>query len=187
MGRRTDSRTSAPAGSRHRSKATLLILDGVTGEPIDSIVLPGIDMLAPPSAAGPMMPLRLSRSAVFAVGSRSIFYCGQDGAGIIEFDGSLNRVSVIELWVQDPVKPGIHPLTWTAYEDGKAVLRAEVPPRFFRFEFGEDWVLGVSFDELNIERVQLWRLAPGTFRDGGLTPHEAEPPTLSRCGAWRSR
>jgi hypothetical protein len=243
VGRRTDGRTSAPAGSRYRSKATLLILDGGSGEPIDSIVLPGIDMLAPPSPAGPMMPLRLNRNAVFAVGSRSIFYGGQDGAGIIEFDGTLNRVSVIEpvtspeavtaevmsrfdeivelgadiprggiagliagvypdsmpafgdliagrdgkLWVQDPVRPGIHPLTWTAYEDGKAVLRAEVSPRFFPFEFGEDWVLGVWYDELSVEHVQLWRLAPGTFREGDLTPREAKPPTLPRCGAWRSR
>ena len=243
VGRRTDSRTSASAGSRYRSKATLLILDGGSGEPIDSIVLPGIDMLAPPSPAGPMMPLRLNRSSVFAVGSRSIFYGGQDGAGIIEFDGTLNRVSVIapitspeavtaevmarfdeiveqgadigrggvagmiagsypdsmpafgdliagsdgKLWVQDPVRPGIHPLTWTAYEDGKAFLRAEVPPRFFPFEFGEDWVLGVWYDELTVEHVQLLRLAPGTFRERGLTPHEAAPPTLPRCGAWRSR
>lgn len=92
------------------------------------------------------------------------------------------------LWVEDPERPGSHPLVWTAYEDGEPVARAEIPPRFFPFEFGHDWVLGVAFDELSVERVQLWRLVPGELSDRTLPPRDARPPIVHpRCGTWTSR
>lgn len=92
------------------------------------------------------------------------------------------------LWVEDPVRPGRQPLAWTAYEDGETVARVEIPPRFFPFEFGRDWVLGVSYDELAVEQVELRRFVPGEPSGRVLTPREAAPPLLPmRCGAWASR
>jgi len=91
------------------------------------------------------------------------------------------------LWVQDPARPGEHPLGWTAYENGKAAARVQVPSRFFPFEFGRDWVLGATFDENTVEGIELWSLVPGEHRDISLTPGEAAPPILPRCGAWVSR
>jgi hypothetical protein len=92
------------------------------------------------------------------------------------------------LWVQDPPRPNHHPLVWTAYDDGgDAVARVEIPPRFFPFEFGRDWVLGVSFDDLTIERIELRPLVPGELPGRVLTPREAQPPAFARCGAWASR
>jgi hypothetical protein len=85
------------------------------------------------------------------------------------------------LWVEDPLRPAHYPLVWTAYEDGRPVARAELPPRFFPFEFGRDWVLGVSFDDFNVERVELWRLVPGELPGLVLPPRDAAPPILHRC------
>lgn len=91
------------------------------------------------------------------------------------------------LWVQDPIRPGRYPLVWTAYEDGRATARVELPPRFFPFEFGPRRVLGVSSDPTGVERVQLWALVPGTLPGVELPPRDAEPPNVSRCGPWGSR
>lgn len=91
------------------------------------------------------------------------------------------------LWVQDPLRPPHYPLVWTAYENGRPVARAELPPRYFPFEFGRDWVLGVSFDDLNVERVELWRLVPGELPGRVLPPRDAEPPILHRYGVWHVR
>ena len=94
------------------------------------------------------------------------------------------------LWVQDPIRPGHYPLIWTAYRGGEAVSRVEIPPRFFPFEFGSDWVLGVSFDDLAVERIELRRFVPGRLLGRVLPPREAEPPSIAstaRCGAWASR
>lgn len=114
----------------------------------------------PPAAYAPMMP------------AHGELIAGRDG----------------QLWVQDPVRPGSYPLAWTAYEGAVPVARAEIPARFFPFEFGRDWVLGVSYDSLTVERVELWRLVPGPLSDRVYTPREAAPPTLpSLCGAWTSR
>lgn len=91
------------------------------------------------------------------------------------------------LWVQDPSRPGRYPLAWTAYRDGAAVARLEMPPRFFPFELGPDWVLGVAYDELSVERVELWRTERGPLPGRILPPRDAAPPMISRCGAWASR
>lgn len=91
------------------------------------------------------------------------------------------------LWVEDPVRPGLHPLTWTAYEDGVAVARLELPPRFFPFEFGRDWVLGASYDEMTITRVELRRLVSSPLPEARLPPRDAMPPAQPRCSGWASR
>jgi len=91
------------------------------------------------------------------------------------------------LWVEDPERPGVHPLTWTAYEDGAAVARVELPPRFFAFEFGPDWVLGATYDEMTVERIQLRRFVEAPLPGVQLPPRDAMPPGQPRCGAWASR
>ncbi len=42
--------------------------------------------------------------------------------------------------------------------DGALVAEIQTPPRFFPLEIGEDYVLGVAKDELDVEAVQLYRL-----------------------------
>lgn len=81
-----------------------------------------------------------------------------------------------------------YPLAWTAYEDGAPVARAELPPRFFPFEFGRDWVLGITYDELRVERVHLLELVEGELPGLELTPREGQAPTnMPRCGPWAGR
>lgn len=244
VARRIDERPSVPPGTRYRANATLLLLDGTTGELVDSVAsLPAVDLLAPPSPRALGVPLRLARRARFAVLPTRVYYNGQDTAGIIELDSTLARVGVIRpiadaapvtsavkqayekmvskhesvprggvgpvladvyppmlpafgdlvwgrggrLWVQDPVRPGRYPLAWTAYNGGQAVARAELPPRFFPFQFGRDWVLGVAYDSLNVERVQLRRLVPGKLPARAMPPLSAGAPLVPLCGSWVSR
>lgn len=92
------------------------------------------------------------------------------------------------LWVQDPYRMRRYPLTWTAYEEGVPVARAELPPRFFPFEFGRDWVMGITYDELRVERVRLIELVEGELPGLELTPREGQAPTnMPRCGPWAGR
>ncbi|MEP6834484.1 MAG: 6-bladed beta-propeller [Gemmatimonas sp.] len=91
------------------------------------------------------------------------------------------------VWLQDPYRPVIYPLAWTAYKDGKTVARAELPPRFAPTQFGANWVLGVAFDEFGVERVQLFDLKPGALSGRTLSPKVAQPPDVPRCGVWASR
>jgi hypothetical protein len=91
------------------------------------------------------------------------------------------------VWVQDPELPGSYPLIWTAYSDGRATARVELPIRFFPFEFGMDWVLGVSYDAVGIERVHILNLIPGQHSGRKLSPYEAAPPNTPRCGSWTAR
>ena len=90
------------------------------------------------------------------------------------------------IWVQDPEEIGDYPLVWTSYVQGEAVARLQLPPRFFPFEFGEDWVLGVSFDSSNIERVELYAVAPGEFEDLTMSHYEAAVPYVV-CGPHFAR
>jgi len=91
------------------------------------------------------------------------------------------------VWVQDPYRPGVFALVWTAYRDGRAVARAELPPRFYPTQFGEAWVLGIAYDDLGVERVQVYDLTAGPLSGRRLTPQDAQPPDRPRCGAWLSR
>jgi hypothetical protein len=91
------------------------------------------------------------------------------------------------VWLQDPDRPGVYPLAWTAYEDGRAAMRVELPPRYFPTQFGPDWVLGIHYDPEGIERVQMLRMQPGSHSDRSWTPRDAQPPDIPRCGPWTSR
>ncbi len=91
------------------------------------------------------------------------------------------------VWVEDPDRPWVHALTWTAYEDGVAVARVELPPRFFPFEFGDDWVLGVAYDADGVETVEIRRFVAGPLPGVTLPPRDAQPPGRMRCAGWSSR
>jgi len=91
------------------------------------------------------------------------------------------------VWVEDPDRPWVHALTWTAYHDGDAVARVELPPRFYPFEFGDNWVLGVSYDADGVETVEVRRLVAGPLPGVTLPPRDAQPPTRMRCSGWSSR
>jgi len=92
-----------------------------------------------------------------------------------------------QIWVQDPTRPGMYPLVWTSYKDGKAVARAELPPRFAPTQFGTNWVLGVAFDHDGIERVQIFDLIAAPLSGRKVTPHLGQPPDVVRCGPWVSK
>lgn len=91
------------------------------------------------------------------------------------------------VWVQDPLGADFYPLIWTAYRGGRAVARAELPPRFYPTQFGPDWVLGLAYDTTTIDRIQLLKLAAGPLPNARLTPKAAAPANRVRCGAWVSR
>jgi hypothetical protein len=51
---------------------------------------------------------------------------------------------------------------WTLFdEDGRWLGVVEVPPNFFPMDIGEDWVLGVERDEMDVEYVTLYPLIKG--------------------------
>lgn len=75
------------------------------------------------------------------------------------------------LWVQDGYRGSMEPRSWTAYRDGRAELRAVVPAGFAATDFGADWVLGITMDEMDIAAVELHRLPPATA--GEVPPQES--------------
>lgn len=91
------------------------------------------------------------------------------------------------LWVEDPERPGMQALTWTAYENGVPTARLELPPRFFALDFDEASVLGIHYDELSVERVQRRAMVEGPLPGVSLPPRDAQPPARPRCGPTGSR
>lgn len=67
------------------------------------------------------------------------------------------------------------------------MARLELPPRFFPFEFGHDRVLGITYDENTIERVELWPLVEGELPGVALPNRNAMPPAVPRSGSWAAR
>jgi hypothetical protein len=64
------------------------------------------------------------------------------------------------LWVRESTHMG-EPPRWAVYDpDGALMAELTVPDRFRPLDIGEDYVLGVLRDELELERVLLYRLAP---------------------------
>ncbi len=63
------------------------------------------------------------------------------------------------LWVQEYRFPGEDGNLWTVFDaDGRVKGLVETPPGLDIFEIGEDYVLGKTIDEFDVERVQLWPL-----------------------------
>jgi hypothetical protein len=81
------------------------------------------------------------------------------------------------LWVTSPVPPSARPSLWRLHlPDGGALAALELPARFEPFDFGEDWVLGRARDELDVERVRLYRLQGGRARGPGLAALTGQGP-----------
>ena len=90
------------------------------------------------------------------------------------------------LWVQDPFRVGVHPTRWTRYENGTAEAQVTLPPRFWPLDFGRRWVIGVSLDDMGVQRVTRFEL---TSSDGPSTPtpydsSAAFTPQGSRAGCF---
>jgi hypothetical protein len=63
------------------------------------------------------------------------------------------------LWVREYGPPWDPSLNWNVHdESGKAIGRVRMPPRFEPMHIGRDFILGVSKDELDVERVELYSL-----------------------------
>lgn len=66
------------------------------------------------------------------------------------------------LWVQEYPLPGEEDNVWTVFDsEGRIQGFVETPLGLDVFEIGEDYVLGMTFDENDVERVQLWSLDRG--------------------------
>jgi hypothetical protein len=63
------------------------------------------------------------------------------------------------LWVQDFQRPGAENRTWSIFApDGVRIGRITFPERFNPAEIGSDYVLGVGWDEMNVEYVRMYGL-----------------------------
>ncbi len=66
------------------------------------------------------------------------------------------------LWVREfelPGDEGANPV-WTVFDpEGRALGFVETPAGLTIYEIGEDYILGKTVDELDVEYVQLWELA----------------------------
>jgi hypothetical protein len=62
------------------------------------------------------------------------------------------------IWVQTYTAPRDSTRTYLRLDEGGVVCRAELPRGFTATEGGRDWLLGVSTDELQVARVERWRL-----------------------------
>jgi hypothetical protein len=72
-----------------------------------------------------------------------------------------NLMSDVEdhLWVQDYQRPGEENRAWTIFdEEGSMVGRVILPENFNPFEIGEDYILGVGWDEMDVEYVRMYGL-----------------------------
>src|SRR5690606_33033195 len=62
------------------------------------------------------------------------------------------------LWVQEASHVG-EPSRWAVYDrDGALIAEFQLPERFRPTDIGEDYLLGIARDEMDLERVQLFRL-----------------------------
>ena len=66
------------------------------------------------------------------------------------------------LWVQEYRLPRLDGNLWTVFDaEGRVMGLVETPPDLDVFEIGEDYVLGTTLDELDVERMQVWPLDRG--------------------------
>jgi hypothetical protein len=63
------------------------------------------------------------------------------------------------LWVEGYEAPGEAPAPWTVFDrEGRMLGSVPFPDRFLPTQIGEDFVLGVAMDELDVQRVRLYPL-----------------------------
>jgi len=67
------------------------------------------------------------------------------------------------LWVEDFQRPGAENRDWNIFDpDGALVGRATLPERFNPVEIGADYLLGVGWDDMNVEYVRMYALTRGS-------------------------
>jgi hypothetical protein len=63
------------------------------------------------------------------------------------------------LWVQEFTIPGEPPPGWAVYDpDGRLLRSVSLPPDFRPTHIGRDFVLGIATDEMDVQRVRMYRL-----------------------------
>jgi hypothetical protein len=63
------------------------------------------------------------------------------------------------LWIQDFQRPGAENRAWSIYDTlGARVGRLTLPDNFDPWEIGEDYVLGIGWDEMHVEYLRVYRL-----------------------------
>ena len=66
------------------------------------------------------------------------------------------------LWVLEYRMPGEEDVPWTVFDpEGRVQGMIETPPGLGVSEIGEDYILGIAYDDLGVEYVQLWSLTRG--------------------------
>ena len=66
------------------------------------------------------------------------------------------------LWVEDFQRPGAENRSWNVFDpEGALVGRVTLPERFDPTEIGSDHVLGLGWDEMNVEYVRMYALTRG--------------------------
>ena len=64
------------------------------------------------------------------------------------------------LWVQEYQRPKDERVIWTVFgPDGRILGLVETPEKLNVFQIGEDYILGSTSDELEVEYVQMWPIA----------------------------
>jgi len=67
------------------------------------------------------------------------------------------------LWVEDFQRPGAETRAWNVFDpEGALRGRVTLPDRFAPTEIGGDYVLGVGWDEMNVEYVRAYALTRGS-------------------------
>ncbi len=66
------------------------------------------------------------------------------------------------IWVEDFQRPGKEDRGWRIYDpEGVLVGRVTLPDRFNPVEIGDDYLLGVGWDDTNVEYVRMYGLIRG--------------------------
>jgi hypothetical protein len=85
-----------------------------------------------------------------------------DAAGYIWVE-EYRPESAIRMWPQAIAEPRTEPVRWSVYDPEGVFLGAvTVPADFVIREIGDDWLLGVARDDLDVEWVRLYRLEKPT-------------------------
>jgi hypothetical protein len=73
--------------------------------------------------------------------------------------GALMADALDHLWVQDFEKLWEAPAPWSVFDpDGVLVARLTLPESFNPFEIGPDYILGVGWDEMQVEYLRMYSL-----------------------------
>lgn len=76
--------------------------------------------------------------------------------------GSLRADLLDHLWVEEYRLPGDAALIWSVFHpDGRRLARVALPRAMEILEIGDDYVMGLVRDALDVEYVQMYRLHRG--------------------------